>query len=165
MDSFSAGQKQLAKSLIETYVCRLRDGHADAWMKQVDQHLDETYFAWIGGFSNDDVFYYRVHSPVILIEFDHLKGIALENDGVRFLVSPDAVRKVWHKILTDAVKNDLTARRINKADDVRNYINDGLKHQLPTAGDRLSAPINPAVRGGAAETAVPKTGAKAEPTR
>lgn len=91
-----------------------------------------------------------------------LLGIALENDGVRFLVSPDAVRKIWHKILTDAVENDLTARRINKADDVRNYINDGLKHQLPTAGDRLSAPINPAARGGAAETAVPTKGTAAK---
>ena len=26
------------------------------------------------------VFYYRVHSPVILIEFDHQRGIALDND-------------------------------------------------------------------------------------
>jgi hypothetical protein len=34
----------------------------------------------MGGMGADDVFYYRVHSPVILIEFDHLKGIALEND-------------------------------------------------------------------------------------
>ena len=25
-------------------------------------------------------FYYRVHSPVILIEFDHQRGIALDND-------------------------------------------------------------------------------------
>ena len=29
---------------------------------------------------DDGVFYYRVHSPVILIEFDHLPGIALDND-------------------------------------------------------------------------------------
>ena len=25
-------------------------------------------------------FYYRVHSPVILVEFDHQRGIALAND-------------------------------------------------------------------------------------
>jgi hypothetical protein len=80
MDSFSAGQKQLAKSLIEAYVCRLRSGHNDLWMQQVAKHLDSTYFSWMGGMGADDVFYYRVHSPVILIEFDHLKGIALEND-------------------------------------------------------------------------------------
>ena len=32
------------------------------------------------GTGEDDVFYYRVHSPVLLIEFSHLKGIALESD-------------------------------------------------------------------------------------
>ena len=26
------------------------------------------------------VFYYRIHSPVVLIEFDHQRGIALDND-------------------------------------------------------------------------------------
>jgi hypothetical protein len=29
----------------------------------------------------DDPFYYRIHSPVILIEFDHQRGIALDNDA------------------------------------------------------------------------------------
>ena len=43
-------------------------------------HLAETYFAWIGGYDEDSVFYYRIHSPVILIEFDHQRGIALAND-------------------------------------------------------------------------------------
>ncbi len=80
LDSLSAGQKDLATSLIETYVRRLRSGHDEAWLNAVHKHLDETYFAWIGGTGDDDVFYYRVHSPVILIEFDHLRGIALEQD-------------------------------------------------------------------------------------
>jgi hypothetical protein len=26
------------------------------------------------------VFYYRIHSPVILIEFDHQRGVALRSD-------------------------------------------------------------------------------------
>lgn len=80
LDSLSAGQKDLATSLIETYVRRLRSGHDEAWLNAVHKHLDETYFAWIGGTGDDNVFYYRVHSPVILIEFDHLRGIALEQD-------------------------------------------------------------------------------------
>ena len=80
LDSLSNGQKQLATALIETYVRRLRSGHDDVWMKTVEKHLDETYLAWMGGMGEDDVFYYRIHSPVILIEFDHLRGIALEND-------------------------------------------------------------------------------------
>ena len=31
----------------------------------------QTSFAWIGGTEPASVFYYRIHSPVILIEFDH----------------------------------------------------------------------------------------------
>jgi hypothetical protein len=47
-------------------------------MQEVEAHLDETYFAWIGGTGPDGIFYYRVQSPVILIEFDHQGPIALE---------------------------------------------------------------------------------------
>jgi Protein of unknown function (DUF3500) len=78
LDVFSAGQKELATSLIETYTGRLRDGHAAVWMNDVKKHLDETYFSWIGGYEDDAVFYYRIHSPVILIEFDHQPGVALD---------------------------------------------------------------------------------------
>jgi hypothetical protein len=80
LDSLTAGQKQLASSLIEAYVRRLRPGQDEVWLAQVRRHLDETYFAWIGGAEDDAVFYYRVHSPVILIEFDHLPGVALDFD-------------------------------------------------------------------------------------
>jgi len=81
MDQMTAGQRELATSLIEAYVGRLRPGHSDAWMKEVKTHLDETYFGWIGEYETDDaVFYYRVHSPVILIEFDHQRGVALNFD-------------------------------------------------------------------------------------
>jgi len=49
-------------------------------MDEIQQHLEGIYFAWIGEHGDDSVFYYRVHSPVVLIEFDHVPGIALEND-------------------------------------------------------------------------------------
>jgi Protein of unknown function (DUF3500) len=78
LDAFSAGQRELATSLIETYVRRLRPGHDDVWMADVTRHLDETYFSWIGETGDDAVFYYRIHSPVILIEFDHQPGVALD---------------------------------------------------------------------------------------
>jgi hypothetical protein len=53
------------------FVGNLRDEHAGVRMREVAAHLDETWFAWAGGTSDDAVFYYRIHSPVILIEFDH----------------------------------------------------------------------------------------------
>ncbi len=40
-------------------------------MDEVRAHLDRTYFAWIGGSDDASVFYYRIHSPVVMIEFDH----------------------------------------------------------------------------------------------
>ena len=33
---------------------------------------------WIGSTGADSVFYYRIHSPVILIEFDHQSPVALQ---------------------------------------------------------------------------------------
>jgi hypothetical protein len=46
-------------------------------MQDVDAHHDETRFAWNGGTTDADPFYYRIHSPVILIEFDHQTPVAL----------------------------------------------------------------------------------------
>lgn len=39
--------------------------------QEVEAHLDRTWFAGIGGTAPDAVFYYRIRSPVVLIEFDH----------------------------------------------------------------------------------------------
>ncbi len=63
-------QKQLV-DLIELYVDNMDDGHARVKMDEVRKYLDRTYFAWIGKTEQGSVFYYRIHSPVILIEFDH----------------------------------------------------------------------------------------------
>jgi hypothetical protein len=39
---------------------------------------------WMGGIGDEDVFYYRIHSPVTLIEFDHQPGIAFDsNEPIR----------------------------------------------------------------------------------
>jgi hypothetical protein len=59
------------------YVGNMREGHARVRMSEVEAHLDDTYFAWIGGTGDDSVYYYRVHSPVILIEFDHETPVGL----------------------------------------------------------------------------------------
>jgi Protein of unknown function (DUF3500) len=60
-------------ALIETYLGR--SAHGDADLARAKRHLDETFFAWIGDPDEDGPFYYRVHSPVVLIEFDHHPGI------------------------------------------------------------------------------------------
>ncbi|MGV7479268.1 DUF3500 domain-containing protein, partial [Mycobacterium kansasii] len=49
-------------------------------MQQIKHFESETWFSWIGGFGNEDPFYYRVQSPVVLIEFDHHSGVFLTNE-------------------------------------------------------------------------------------
>ena len=72
-------QKERLLALIFEYVRNIRDAHAKIKMAEVRKHLDNTYFAWIGGTEPDSLFYYRVHSPVILIEFDHQTPVGLRS--------------------------------------------------------------------------------------
>jgi hypothetical protein len=75
----TADQRSLLAELIGLYVGRIRPGHDTIRMDEVKAHLGETWFAWIGGHDDEKPFYYRVHSPVILIEFDHLPGVIYDN--------------------------------------------------------------------------------------
>lgn len=59
------------RDLINLYIGNMDEGHARAKMDEVDRHIENTWFTWIGGTQHDSVFYYRIQSPVILIEFDH----------------------------------------------------------------------------------------------
>jgi hypothetical protein len=79
-DRLTPQQQSLLLDLINVYVGRIRPGHAEIRLDEVKAHLHETWFAWMGNCDVASPFYYRVHSPVILIEFDHQRGIALDND-------------------------------------------------------------------------------------
>ena len=72
-------QQELLLDLIGEYVDNIRHSHAEVKMDEVRQHLENTYFTWMGGLEDNSVFYYRIHSPVVLIEFDHQAGQALGN--------------------------------------------------------------------------------------
>lgn len=69
--TFSSAQKSQLKELVALFVNNQSEGQARVRMEKVTAHLDETWFAWVGGTAEDSVFYYRIHSPVVLIEFDH----------------------------------------------------------------------------------------------
>jgi hypothetical protein len=71
VEDFTAKQRGQFLRLVELYVGNMDEGHARVKMDEVVRHIDRTNFAWIGGAEADSVFYYRIHSPVILIEFDH----------------------------------------------------------------------------------------------
>ena len=70
-------------------------------MQEVQQHLNETRFAWIGGTESNSVFYYRIHSPVVLIEFDHQSPIAL-----RHLERGKTTREHIHSVIRTPNGND-----------------------------------------------------------
>ena len=72
-------QKQQLTALIELFVSNMDSGHARVKMDEVKKHLNETWFAWIGGTEPTSVFYYRIHSPVVLVEFDHQSPAGLRH--------------------------------------------------------------------------------------
>jgi len=75
-DELSNPQHDLLLGLLVYHVGRMSAGHARLKMEEVKRHLKGTYFCWMGAIDDDNTFYYRVQSPVIIIEFDHQRGIA-----------------------------------------------------------------------------------------
>lgn len=77
---FTQAQKKRLLDLVNAYVEPLPAGPLKARMEEVERHLDATHFCWIGGTGEDDTFYYRIQSPVVMIEFDHHSGVFLTNE-------------------------------------------------------------------------------------
>ncbi|MFC4503890.1 MULTISPECIES: DUF3500 domain-containing protein [Streptomyces] len=76
---FTDTQKDNLLDLVRVYVGNMADGHAEVRMREVEDHLAETYFYWIGETEDSSAFYYRVHSPVVLIEYDAQSPLAYGN--------------------------------------------------------------------------------------
>ena len=76
---FSPVQRRQLLDLVANYVAPLPAGPQQVRMEEIERHLADTHFCWIGGFGEDSPFYYRVQSPVIFIEFDHHAGVFLTN--------------------------------------------------------------------------------------
>ena len=97
----TASQQNRLLALIETHIGKMREGHAAVRMAEIKRHLDQTWFAWMGDVDFDNtesVFYYRIHSPVVLIEFDHVRGVALSN--------PQPSRNHTHTVIRTPNGND-----------------------------------------------------------
>jgi Protein of unknown function (DUF3500) len=96
------GRRRLL-DLVHLYVSNLDEGHARVKMDEVTRHMENTYFAWIGGAEANSVFYYRIHSPVILIEFDHQRPANL----ARFSADPNQpTRQHIHCVVRTPNGND-----------------------------------------------------------
>ena len=75
--SMTPKQRAELLALTEQYIGKMREGHAKVKMADVQKHIDNTWFAWAGDTTDDGVFYYIIHSPVVLIEFDHQAPIGV----------------------------------------------------------------------------------------
>lgn len=76
MDSNS---RVVLNDLVKDITAHLPNGPAAARRREIAAHYDNTWFTWIGGVGDDDVFYYRLQSPVLIFELDHHCGVFLSN--------------------------------------------------------------------------------------
>ncbi|KAF8187973.1 hypothetical protein K438DRAFT_1972662 [Mycena galopus ATCC 62051] len=75
---FTPDQTAAVMGILKAFNIYLPAGPLAARLKLIEAHLDETYFAWIGGYELSNPYYFRLHSPVAFCEFDFHCGIAGE---------------------------------------------------------------------------------------
>ena len=78
-DDLSPTQWQHLMDLAESYLKTLPEGPLAAKMEDLERHKSQTQFCWAGETEQRSVFYYRIQSPVTMIEFDHHWGVVLDN--------------------------------------------------------------------------------------
>ncbi len=109
MDS---SQKLKLLGVIRSYVGALREPHAEITMDEIGQHIDDTYFAWIGSIADDAVFYYRIQSPVILIKFDHQAPVGTLQKNPPGVPSSDHIHTVVRTPNGNDYGKDLLAQHL-----------------------------------------------------
>ncbi|KAI1470160.1 uncharacterized protein F4812DRAFT_316106 [Daldinia caldariorum] len=72
-------QQDLVRAILAQYLLYLPARSRELRVRDCAARFGETYFSWIGGHGDADPFYYRVQSPVMLVEFDHHSGVFLSN--------------------------------------------------------------------------------------
>ncbi|TKA74393.1 hypothetical protein B0A55_04526 [Friedmanniomyces simplex] len=77
--AMTPSQRAALLNLISIFNELLPSGPQRLFMRRVERHIDATHFAWIGPVNDTSPFYFRVHSPVVMEEFDHHNGVWLAN--------------------------------------------------------------------------------------
>ncbi|MFJ6724978.1 DUF3500 domain-containing protein [Streptomyces sp. NPDC091281] len=96
--SLSADERDGLLELVRVYLDRLPAPQAERALALFREHLGETRFAWRGGHDDVCAFYYRIHSPVLLVEYDNHPGV--------FLANPEPARYHVHTIVRAPNGND-----------------------------------------------------------
>ena len=79
MDALNERQRSQLLEVADAFLDVLPDGPRARRLEQIERHFDRTWWSWIGGSGDEDPFYYRIQSPIIMLEFDHHPGIWLNN--------------------------------------------------------------------------------------
>ncbi|KAL1301436.1 hypothetical protein AAFC00_005689 [Neodothiora populina] len=80
MADMTPEQRVLVNKIVDEYFLYLPAQSRKKKLEQAMSFPDETYFCWIGGYGDDDAFYYRIQNPVVIVEFDHHSGVFLNNE-------------------------------------------------------------------------------------
>lgn len=98
--SMNNNQRRLLRSLISAYVGIAKDDIGKDYMTLIDSGLSETAFVWAGEASEQAEFYYRIHGPRILVEFDNTRG-------------GDHIHAVWRDPINDFGRDTLSEHYAN----------------------------------------------------
>ncbi|MDT0171121.1 DUF3500 domain-containing protein [Pseudarthrobacter sp. BRE9] len=75
-----AEARELLDAVVEDFIAYLPDGPRAARRREIQEHYGESFFSWIGGWEGEEAFYFRLQSPVAVLELDHHTGVFLSND-------------------------------------------------------------------------------------
>jgi hypothetical protein len=79
VSSLGQHQQDLITAILTQYLLYLPEKARAIRLAEYQAFYPETYFSWIGGFDDDSPFYFRIQSPVVIVEFDHHSGVFLTN--------------------------------------------------------------------------------------
>ncbi|PNS19205.1 hypothetical protein CAC42_2382 [Sphaceloma murrayae] len=77
--SLNFHQQNLIHDILAEYLLYLPARARETRLQNALSFPEETYFSWIGGYGDEDPFYYRIQNPVVIVEFDHHSGVFLSN--------------------------------------------------------------------------------------
>jgi hypothetical protein len=72
--------REVLDAVVDDFIAYLPDGPRAARRREIHEHYGETFFSWIGGWEGEEAFYFRLQSPVVVLELDHHTGVFLSND-------------------------------------------------------------------------------------
>ncbi|WP_350001135.1 DUF3500 domain-containing protein [Pseudarthrobacter sp. WHRI 8279] len=75
-----AEARTILDALVDDFIAYLPAGPRSARRREIREQYGETFFSWIGGWEGQDAFYFRLQSPVVVLELDHHTGVFLDND-------------------------------------------------------------------------------------